>query len=211
MDIDIRAEFLGEVIVQAEFAGISPETGIQDGSLLVRIGQGSIVTGSLAAAGHGHVRIVRGAVAEQQGKPVRVCIFDRPEFLIFLFEGGDGPVIRTDILFVGLQVREGVLDSRLVCCDVLVAGQHLLRMRDTVTEVVVETDLRLCVPAAALGRDDDDTVGGLGSVDGRSGSVLQDGHAFDVIRIQTGQRVQASRISLSGRLDIIAPGRRVHI
>ena len=55
-----------------------------------------------------------------------------------------------------------------------------------------ERDLRADGTGALLGGDDDDTVGGTRSVDGRRGRILEDGHALDVVRIDETQEVSAA-------------------
>ena len=45
--------------------------------------------------------------------------------------------------------------------------------------------------AALLGGDDDDTVRGTRTVDGRGGSIFQDGHALDIVRVDEREEVAA--------------------
>ena len=56
-------------------------------------------------------------------------------------------------------------------------------------DTTVVGDLRTAVLAAFLGGDDDDTVGSARTVDGSGGSILQDGEAGDVFRIDHCQGV----------------------
>ena len=66
------------------------------------------------------------------------------------------------------------------------------------TTVVFDGEVTVGIGLTALGRHDDDTVSGTGTVEGRSGRTLQDGHALDVIRGDVGDTAGGHRVTLRG-------------
>ena len=95
---------------------------------------------------------------------------------------GSSESIDRILVHTGIQVGDELAE--------LIAGHHVHELlAHAGRDGTVVGDLGSLVGAALLGRDDDDTVGSAGTVDGGCGSVLQDVEALDIGRIDHGEEV----------------------
>ena len=183
-----------DVHVHVGAGGDTVQSGADFRARLFVVGEGSVVTGRLAAAGHtdrvallddGLVVLLDPVVVEglHRGNLVleglEVAVFPvglEGAFVTDGLHGAVGPERQAAVVHLTGDVHalEGV--HRV---EVSILGRGHDSRRTLVGDDGLGTFL------TALGRDNDNTVRGPGSVDGGRGGVLQDVDRLDIVRVQT--------------------------
>ena len=171
-----QGEAVGDLVAHVQAAVVTVETvaGALEEAVLVQVTHGSHVGQVLRAARHGqvvghHRRIVLVQLADPLDVGAAVAEVGD---LLGRELGGTAGIDRG--LVVEFGIDPGIDDRR--------KGRRLLH---AVGEVIIDGDLSL---RPLLRGDEDDAVGGAGSVDGGGGGVLQDGNLVDVVGVQVRER-----------------------
>ena len=166
LDIDVGAD------------GHTVESGAVGDTVLVEVTCGKCVGGLFVTAADGEVVLLHRRGFEKLPLPVGSC--------------GQG---------LGNRIFVALGGAAKFCEGVIVLGEHRqvhklkILGHGLYTGLGVEVDVH-AAGLAALGGDDDDTVGTLDTIDSGCGSILQDVHGLDIVRVDGGQCVlgTASRL-----------------
>ena len=187
------------MLVEVQAQAIAVEIRVADDALVGHVGDGAVVLGFVGAPGHGEVVVGAHPVVEdvvlvvvardiyELGRQVAAQDVDRRPSC----EGVDGVEALADAAELFAIVRDVDLFAELVHVD---AG--------------AERDLRFA-RCPALGRDDDDPVGGAGAVHGSSSGPAEHVDALDVFGVDVGESVGAHFRGAGTDGDLRDVGRRV--
>ena len=186
-------------MVEVQAQAVAVEIRIADDALVGHVGDGAVVLGLVGAPGHGEVVVGAHPVVED----------------VVLV------VVARDIYELGRQVAAQDVDRRPSCegvdgMEALADTAELFaigRDVDLFAELVhvyagAERDLRFA-RCPALGRDDDDPVGGAGAVHGSGGGPAEHVDALDVFGVDVGESVGAHFRGAGTDGDLGDVGRRV--
>ncbi len=184
------------------------EVGVHGLALLVEVTQREVVVALVGGTRTAHVVVLAVAVAHGVVPPVKVVVTRkdggrRVELAVGIEEAVERDVEDVVLTEIGVQVLPHVGDG-LVLRHVGAADQvvHVAREEDlhevlrihlvvfgdgAVEDTLVHAHVEAhAVALAALGGDQDHTVGSTVTVQGGGGGVLQHGEALDVVRVQVG-------------------------
>ena len=191
-------EELREGVVEVQRPGVSLVGVRLDDVLFIVVSHGGIVARHLrATTDTGSMLCAQGIVAEQF-EPVGVTgLIGRHTLQELII--GDGTVVEVLHVFLIAHCRHAVRELVVVLNELARELHALLGVHDingmvciarthliVHGEVVAHDGLAL---VASLRGDDDDTVGGLRTIDGCGSSVFQDIDALDVLRVDTGNGI----------------------
>ena len=187
-----------DIGIEAGLARETTEVGIDDRTVLLAHRDGGVVARCPRATLHTEVGIVGRTRTQHGAQPVAVGVAVGGKLGQACLQAGDVALHtachrRIALHHVG-HVGYGGVDRLCKGIDVTLAIEQFLLDGIGDAERIVEVDGGLLVAVAALGGDDDHTVGGLRTIDGGGRSILHDGDALDVVDVETGEVVQATGI-----------------
>ena len=171
-DVDVHVGAEAE-LVEAHAGVVAVVVGVED-TLLIVIVATYVVADVLRTAADAEVDAAGGGMLLEDGVDP---VYDRVEIRV-------GPAEVEALLVVGdggLAAEVGV-EAVVVVHPLLRAGELRQAGRADHAGLGLEGDLRFGL-GAALGGDEDDTVGAADTVEGRRGRILEDGEGCDVLRV----------------------------
>ena len=177
-DVGVRVEAVVEGIHEVVLLGLGvDEVAVHPFELLVVVEAGT----------EGHAETGDVTVDLQQGRDLALVAVGPHVHVVDIPLGGAAEVVTVT---GGVTFHKHVLETR--------TGSHLVD-----TDGLGHGNAEATGALAALGRDDDGAVQTAGTVQGRSGSALQDGHGLEVVRVQVLQGVtivQVVGVPVGGRI-----------